>query len=371
MQRVLILGGSGRIGRSVAADLMIHTGAQITITGRNVETGSQAADSLGPRVQFLGLDLADLVGLKAAIAAADLVIHCAGPFHYRDAQVLQACIQERVNYLDVSDHRSFSAKCLAERAAAASAGITAVIHAGVFPGISNSMVRQAVEQLDCAERIHLSYIVAGSGGAGITVMRTTFLGLQHPFEVWKEGQWQVVQPYSEPETVEFPAPYGRAQVYWFDMPEAFTLPQTFPAQTVITKFGSIPNLYSRLTWLAAHWFPKPLLQHPGMIEFLAHVSHHMTRVTDRLSGIGVAIRLEASGQKDGLPARVRSTLVQPDTAIAAGYGAGSIAQLVLAGQLQKPGVWPVEEVLPTSLFEQSMAARGVKIIQHLQQPQLV
>lgn len=299
------------------------------------------------------------------------MIHCAGPFHYRDAKVLQTCIQEHVNYLDVSDHRSFSVKALAQRAAAASAGITAVIHAGVFPGISNSMVRQAIEQLDRPEHIHLSYIVSGSGGAGITVMQTTFLGLQHPFKVWKEGHWQAVQPYSEPETVEFPAPYGRAQVYWFDMPEAFTLPQTFPVQTVITKFGSFPNFYSRLTWLTAHRLPKPLIQQPGVIEFLAQISHRLARVTDRFSGIGVAIRLEISGQKNGFPARVCSTLVQPDTAIAAGYGAGSIGQLLLAGQLQKPGVWPVEEILPTSLFEQSMAVRGVQIIQNLQQPQFV
>jgi len=372
MERVLILGGAGRIGRSVAADLVAHTQAQVTITGRNAQTGVQVAQHLGSKVRFQALDLADAAGLTAAIAAADLVIHCAGPFHYRDARVLQTCIQERVNYLDVSDHRSFVSKVLIHRAAAEAAGITAVINAGVFPGISNSMVRQGVEQLDRPERIHLSYIVSSSGGAGITVMRTTFLGLQRPFEVWLDGQWQTVQPYSESETVEFPAPYGRTPVYWFDMPEGFTLPKAFPVKTVITKFGSVPNFYSHLTWIAAHWFPKRLMRHPAAIEFLAHVSHYMTRITDRFSGIGVAIRLEVSGQKDGLPTRLCSTLVLPDTAIAAGYGAGSIAQLLLMGQLQKPGVWPVEEVLPTRLFEQSMQARGVKIAQELlRQPQLV
>ncbi len=369
MERVLILGGAGRIGQSVAADLITHTQAQVTITGRNPQ--GARTQGLGSNVQFLQLDLADQGSLTAAIAAADLVIHCAGPFHYRDAGVLRACIQARVNYLDVSDHRSFTTKALACKAAAEAAGITAVIHAGVFPGISNSMVRQGVEQLDQPERIHLSYIVSSSGGAGVTVMRTTFLGLQRPFQVWIDGQWQTVQPYSQPETVEFPAPYGRTPVYWFDMPEAFTLPQAFPVKTVITKFGSVPNFYNYLTWLAAHWFPKRLIQHPKAIEFLAHVSHRMTRITDRFSGIGVAIRLEVSGQKDGQPVLVYSTFVQPDTAIAAGYGAGSIAQLLLSGQLKQPGVWPVEEVLPTPLFEQSMQARGVKIEFHLRQPQPV
>ncbi|WP_322096549.1 MULTISPECIES: hypothetical protein [Planktothricoides] len=89
------------------------------------------------------------------------------------------------------------------------------------------MTRQAVEQLDQAESIHLSYVVAGSGGAGVTVMRTTFyatwrqvlylgrpqdrtgfstwgdpktavaLELQHSFDAWIDGQWQRVKPYSD------------------------------------------------------------------------------------------------------------------------------------------------------------------------------
>ncbi|MCL6750784.1 saccharopine dehydrogenase NADP-binding domain-containing protein, partial [Nostoc sp. CCCryo 231-06] len=36
---VLILGGRGRIGSSVAQDLATHTQAKITITGRSAEFG--------------------------------------------------------------------------------------------------------------------------------------------------------------------------------------------------------------------------------------------------------------------------------------------------------------------------------------------
>ena len=40
-QRVLILGGRGRIGNSVAEYLAQHTAAEITITGRKLTTGSK------------------------------------------------------------------------------------------------------------------------------------------------------------------------------------------------------------------------------------------------------------------------------------------------------------------------------------------
>jgi saccharopine dehydrogenase-like NADP-dependent oxidoreductase len=109
--RVLIVGGRGRIGSSVAQDLVTHTDAEITVTGRNPEA------SIGPglppdRVHYLALDLADSAALHQAVSSSNLVVHCAGPFHYRDASVLKACIEAGVNYTDVSDSRSFTRRAL-------------------------------------------------------------------------------------------------------------------------------------------------------------------------------------------------------------------------------------------------------------------
>lgn len=360
-QQVLILGGSGRIGSRVAADLLAYTEARIVITGRNTAAGEQISQRLGSRVSFLNLDLADRETLKTAIANTDLVVHCAGPFHYRDATVLRTCVETGVNYIDVSDHPSFTRKAMEYASLAENSGVTAIVNTGIFPGISNSMVRQDVEHLDEAERIHLSYVVAGSGGAGVTVMRTTFLGLQKPFQAWLDKTWKTIKPYSDREVVEFPAPYGRTGVYWFDMPETFTLPNTFPVKTVITKFGTVPDFYNYLTWSVARWWHPWLLRQKFVIEFLSQVSHFMTDVTDRFSGIGVAIRSEVTGIKDGKVTQVCSTLVHDNTAIAAGYGTGSVAQLLLTGELKKPGVWVVEQALATDLFEKTLDQRGVKI----------
>ena len=91
-QQVLILGGTGRIGRQVAIDLLKHTSVQIKIAGRNATIGHQVCQTLGSRVQFTRLALADQARLQEAMQETNLVIHCAGPFHHRNASVLKQCI---------------------------------------------------------------------------------------------------------------------------------------------------------------------------------------------------------------------------------------------------------------------------------------
>ena len=348
---VLILGGTGRIGSSVARYVCRLPEVTVTISGRNAERGQQLCQELGGSTQFLRLSLEDTVELKKAIGSTDLVIHCAGPFLYRDASVLKLCIATGTNYLDVSDSRDFTKLALSLRSQAEAAGITAVINSGIFPGISNSMVRQAVEQLDVPETIQLSYVVAGSGGAGLTVMRTTFLGLLHPFQAWVNTSWQAVDPYSDRQSIEFPH-YGKAPVYWFDVPETLTLAESFPTvRTVATKFGSLPDLYNHLTWLMARGIPSKVLKHPATIEFLSYVSYGMTQVSDRFTGIGVAIRAEVTGQLEGKEQSAASTLYYDDTAAAAGMGTAAIADSLLQGMLAKPGVWSVEQAVSTEEFE--------------------
>ncbi len=357
--KILILGGQGRIGASVARDLAAHhSDCKITITGRSRNL-KQLPDL--NFFEFLALDLDDINTLQKAIADFDLVIHCAGPFDYRDGRVLEFCITNKVNYIDVSDRPGFYQKAVKYRDKAKTAGVTAILSTGVFPGISNCMARLGVEKMDKASKIHLSYLVAGSGGAGVTVMRTTFLGLRSPFEVWMDGKWQKVLPYSAREVVKFPSPYGKLGVYWFEVAETYTLAKTFDVDTVVTKFGSVPDFYNYLTWFTAKFLPARLIQTNEGIESLSKISYQMTQFTDRFSGLGIAIKAEVTGTKAGKEIKHCSNFVHENTAIAAGCGTGSVAQLLLDGKLNKPGVWAIEQILPSDLFEAAMKSRGIEI----------
>ncbi len=383
--QVLILGGCGRIGAAVALDLLSHTEAELCLASRHAQLPAQLV-SFRDRIQLLRLDLSDREAVEHAIAAQaaegaasdtyfyDLVIHCAGPFRQRDLAVLRACIAAGVNYLDVSDSPDYVREALALKDEAVAAGVTAIVSTGVFPGLSNSMARLAAEQFEQLEHLQLNYVVAGSGGAGKTVMRTTFLELQTPFRAWLERCWKPVLPYCEREQVEFLDPYGEASVYWFSTSEAATLPESFACGSVVTKFGSLPHFYNVLTGLMT-WGPLgKLLRNPAVVEGLAGVSYAMTQVSDRWSGVGLAMQVVATGRpKAGLQPKLapdeqgmacyQVDFCHENTAIAAGQGTGSVAADLIAQRFAKPGVWPVEQVVPTENFLAALEQRELAIVQ--------
>ncbi|MEM9135915.1 MAG: saccharopine dehydrogenase NADP-binding domain-containing protein [Cyanobacteria bacterium P01_F01_bin.42] len=353
--KVLIIGGAGRIGQAIAQDIRQQTQVHITVTGRTSTLSPTCS-----RTTFQSLDLSNREAVSQAIQQHQLVIHCAGPFRDRDHHVLKTCIEHRIPYIDVADSPDYVEEALKLHELAVKNNTIAVLSTGVFPGISCSMVRQGIEQLDEAEEVHLSYLVAGSGGAGVTVMRTTFTELKTPFGCMQGGQRQMIEPYSDREVLEFPV-FGRGGVYWFNTVEALTLERSFPSlRTITTKFGSVPDFYNYLTWLVAK-APKPMIQSPRIVEFLSQVSYKMTQVSDRFSGVGISMRVRVIGQVNNQPSEYLSTFYCDDTAASAGQGTGMVAELILDKGLTRAGVWPVEQALSTPLFLEAMNRRNLKI----------
>lgn len=96
--RVLILGGTGRIGGSTATSLSnLCPDLNIIIGGRNREKGAFVVAKLGKNSEFAEVNIDDKASLEAALKDVDLVVHSAGPFQQTgNCNVLEAAIQTKV-----------------------------------------------------------------------------------------------------------------------------------------------------------------------------------------------------------------------------------------------------------------------------------
>jgi saccharopine dehydrogenase-like NADP-dependent oxidoreductase len=218
-KRVLILGGTGRVGRSTAAALSA-CGVPLALTlaardaGRfeTLRSGASGDDAWLHAATFLRCDIDDPASLAAALAGVDLVIHAAGPFQRAPrCAVLEAALAARVPYLDVCDDTAYAQRAKTHSAAAAAAGVRAVICGGLFPGVSNVMAAQIVRADAAAsdappappKRVAYYYFTAGSGGAGTTILATSFLLCGEDALAFKDGQPVRVPPVTGRRVVDF------------------------------------------------------------------------------------------------------------------------------------------------------------------------
>lgn len=209
-QRVVIFGGTGRVGGSTAAALAA-SGLPLTLVlaGRDEQRArALCASATQPALRdatFVRCDLADDATLAATLRGADLVIHAAGPFQrQRRCAVLEAAVAARVPYLDVCDDTEAAEQAKALHSRAQAAGIRAVVCGGVFPGVSNLLAAGLVQGEEAPpKRLAYSYFTAGSGGAGKTILATSLMLCGEDAVAYKDGAKVTVPPVSGRRVVDF------------------------------------------------------------------------------------------------------------------------------------------------------------------------
>lgn len=147
-KKILILGGTGRVGSATAAALLQLTpGHAITLSGR---TSASRAAALERRPElrgtaFTAVDVNDSAAVARAAAGFDLTIHAAGPFQRRDnVAALIGCIAASTPYLDVCDDQAHSVLTKGMHEQAVAAGVPCITTAGIYPGVSNVMAAHMI-----------------------------------------------------------------------------------------------------------------------------------------------------------------------------------------------------------------------------------
>jgi len=353
MKRVLVIGATGRVGGAVASSLLKHAAdVEVLVAGRRRAVGEAFAQSLGPRARFVPVDLDDRASMLSAMRGADLVINTAGPFQMAEPRVLDASIEAGVHYADVCDDIGFSKRAKQLHARALEKGVAAITTGGVFPGLSNVMAGEMIERGSGAKQVDFRYHVAGTGGAGPTVMSTTFLICSEPAIEFVNGKAVPRRAFSGRKMGEFLAPLGQKACYFFELPEATSIFETYQVPNVAARFGTSPDFWNLATSATALLAPRGFLRDTAKVAGYVKLITPMLKKIDEIVGADLAMQITVVGN-DG---KTRSMNYRhPDTVIATGLGVAMQALEILEGRV-RPGVW-----WPGQAIENKMAyiARAV------------
>ena len=247
MQRVIILGGAGDMGRVVARDLASHCDAiELVLADRAVAKAERVAAALGRAgVDVLAVDVFDPARVREVIRGSTLVVNATGPYFRTGPPVLEACLDEHVAYLDLGDDFEAADVLLAFDRAARATGVTALICAGLTPGLWNVVVRSMVERLERVERIALAW-VTGSTPKRPGIERGGRAVLEHMLHestgmtvTVRDGRRRPLPAFRRSVTIRFPSPLGPTRVYDLGHAELATFPRSFPGVHEVRTLGGL------------------------------------------------------------------------------------------------------------------------------------
>jgi NAD(P)-dependent dehydrogenase (short-subunit alcohol dehydrogenase family) len=138
-QGVLIVGGSGVVGRRIAAALAPDYGDQVIVARVNLDRAMIAATEIGREVRFREVDVKAPSSIAAAPEDVAIVVSC---IDQPRRDVLRAAIERGLRYTDITPHLTELGRGTVFEsidAAARKSGARVVLGAGLVPGISNVM----------------------------------------------------------------------------------------------------------------------------------------------------------------------------------------------------------------------------------------
>jgi saccharopine dehydrogenase (NAD+, L-lysine-forming) len=124
-----------------------------------------------------------------------------------------------------------------------SAGRLALVGIGVEPGLSDVFARYAADELfseidEIGIRDGANLIVQGYDFAPSFSIWTTIEECLNPPVIWEEGRgWYTTEPFSEPETFEFPDGIGPVECVNVEHEEVLLVPRWVNAKRVTFKYG--------------------------------------------------------------------------------------------------------------------------------------
>ena len=353
-KRVLVVGGSGRVGASTVRwiDRLAteQLPVELAIGGRRRASFDAAAKRLGAKgvdeLKFVQLDLDDAASLERAVAGRSLVVHTAGPFQQRtDPTLLKACIAAGVPYCDVCDELELS-----RAAKKLTSDVPAVISCGIWPGASALLAARAAERLGKPlDDLEFSFFTSGTGGAGPTIVSATFLLLCTPAAVYADGELVMKEPWTEKRTAAFGPGIGERDVYLLDNPDVPTCAEALGARSASSSFGTAPAFWNDL-FGAMKLLPRSLLADRGAMQNLAEFSMPIIRTVDALVGGVNAMRVDArAADGDAVTLRV----AHGDLEDCVGQATAAFCMELLRGGVA-PGCWYPAE-LPVDARDRILA----------------
>jgi len=163
MPKLMIYGANGYTGRLIAREAA-RRGLKPMLAGRNRDEIAALADELGLLRRVF--ELSGAKEIERNLEDIDLVLHCAGPFSRTAEPMLEACLNRKVHYLDITGEIDVFALCHRADERAREAGIVVLPGSGFDVVPTDCLAAMLKQRLPDATSLVLAFEAGGGPSPG-------------------------------------------------------------------------------------------------------------------------------------------------------------------------------------------------------------
>jgi hypothetical protein len=261
---VLIVGGYGVFGGRIIELLENEPRLTLIVAGRSLAKAGafcNARRKAKARLIAAAFDRNGDIAAQLASLEPDILVDASGPFQAYGAEryrVVEACIDQRVNYLDLADGSDFVAGVHAFDEAARATGRYVLSGVSSFPVLTAAVVRRLSSDMARVDAIRGGIAPSPFAGVGENVIRAIAGYAGQPTSLTRDGKSAIGYPLTEHMrfTVAPPGylPLRNTLFSLVDVPDLRALVQLWPeAKSIWMGAGPVPEVLHRalaaLAWL--------------------------------------------------------------------------------------------------------------------------
>lgn len=379
--------GAGRQGTAAAYDMARWGDARrVLLADYDIEIARNAARRVNeligaPVAEPAQVDVTDLSALERLLSGVDSFLS-AVPYYY-NLDITRVAVKVGASMCDLGGHTGIARQQHEFDAQAKAAGISIIPNCGQVPGMGTSLMVYAMQMLDEAEHVSM-----WDGGLPqhpkppFNYLLTFHIaGLTNeyaePAVFIRDGKITQVEPMSELETVEFPAPIGTLEAF-VTGGGTDSMPWTYEGRlrTLQNKTLRFPGHFAQLRayYDLGLWSLEPILVNgqPVVPRDVFHALFEPKVVMPQEKDM-VVVRVKAEGVKDGRPAVAWIEVIDyydEATAFTAmergtGWSAAIVAEMAARGETPR-GAGGVEVMVPASAYVEALRARGIPVSESIE-----
>lgn len=390
--KVLVMGGGGKMGSIAVRDLVENTQiSEIVVADLNVDkvkelVKEEASKRKDKEISAVYGNITDLSS-TAKLAKDATVFLNTTPITTETGRQnalpgMKIALESGANWVDICSTYEFTLKQLELDDEFKEKYLTAVLGAGSAPGITNVIVRWAVDRLDEVESIQNSF-----GGRDFTEKTGPIRFPYSPQAVieqytdpkikrLKDGKIIEFPALSDAEMVDFPEPIGRVECVSIRHPEAATYPRYFGKKglkNLSVKLAYPKELVEKLKFLIDTGLASKesidirgtkVVPYDVVLAVLAKLP--VTRGEPRDYGIW---QIVVKGKKSGenieytlfLPSQSYAPWHCGSSALRTGVCASIVTEMLCIGDISEKGVFAPEGCVPPEKFFQELSKRGLQV----------